>query len=370
MRLPIRAIGLDLRPIGRRVGVPKVIWRNIRASIPPPADLVKALVKKGSTIGVVECPRPIAREPDQVIVRVVAAGICRTDLYVARGLIPARDPVILGHECSGVVAEVGSRVRGLSPGDRVAIMPFLPCRACAPCRDGRDESAGPRKNTGKNGVPGGADPERCEAPTMLGIDHDGAFAEFVSVPRSAVFRLPDAVTFLAGAYTEPVAASMAVLRSGIRPHDRGLVFGGNRIAHLTLRILRLHGFERVSLRDPRAHLSGPAASELYDFVVETTATEGAFDEMMRSIRRGGRIVLKSRPHERVAIDLRRVVEKELTLSGVRYAPFEDALLLLSSGRLSLEDVLGPTHPLEDFEVALGSATLEARSKRFFVLDPR
>src|SRR5262245_28923258 len=94
-----------------------------------------ALVRHGSWVGLRQLPRP--RPGDgEVLVRVVVAGICRTDLHVAAGLLPAADPVVLGHEFAGVVEAAGSRVEGLRRGDRVAVMPVLPCGACPPCRAG------------------------------------------------------------------------------------------------------------------------------------------------------------------------------------------------------------------------------------------
>jgi threonine dehydrogenase-like Zn-dependent dehydrogenase len=274
-------------------------------------ELMKAIVKQGADVRLRAVSRPAAGLTE-VVVRVRAAGLCRTDLFVARGLLPSADPVILGHEFSGAV-----------DGTRVAVMPVLPSGA------------------------------------MLGVDRDGAFAEFVAVPESAVHALPAAVPDLAGAYAEPVAASLAVLKTGIRPDERGLVYGSNRIARLTGRVLRARGFALVTAGP------GPLPENGFDFIVETCPTPEAFDEMIRAVRPGGRIVLKSRPHARVPIDLAAAVRKEISFHAAAYAPFDEALDLLASGRLDLSDLLGPIRPLEDFERVFAEAGSGESVKTFF-----
>lgn len=291
---------------------------------------MKALVKEGGSLGLRRLPVPRPRE-DEVLVRVEAAGVCRTDLFVAQGKLASADPVVLGHEFSGVAVESGSRV---------AVMPAIPCGTCRACDDSRGAL--------------------CPRPSMLGVDRDGAFAEFVSVPARAVHALPDGVSFAEGAYAEPVAAAMAVLKAGLRTEERGLVYGTNRIARLVVRVLRAHGFREIGIPDGR-----PLARDRYDFVVETTPTAEAFAAMIEAVRPGGRILLKSRPHGPVAIDLSAAVKKEVTLQGVAYARFSEAIDLLGRRGLDLADLVGPARPLEDFERVLAEAGRDESFKSFF-----
>ena len=108
-------------------------------------------------------------------VRVAFAGVCRTDLFVADGRLPSRDPVVLGHELSGVVDEAGP-ASGFAAGERVTVDPLLPCGRCAACQD-----AGAR-----------ATRAACRAPEMLGVARHGAFADRLVVPASALHRVPPA----------------------------------------------------------------------------------------------------------------------------------------------------------------------------------
>jgi L-iditol 2-dehydrogenase len=269
------------------------------------------------------------------------AGICRTDLHVAEGLLPAADPVVLGHEFAGVVEEVGPGAVGVRPGDRVAVMPVLPCAACPPCQAG-DELV-------------------CLAPAMLGVERDGAFADLVGVPAGRVHRLPDGLAWRAAAYAEPVAAALAVRHAPLHKGQRGLLLGRNRFAELIGRILRLRGFHHLATLDPDAD---DVPARLYDFVIETDPRPAALALAVRALRPRGVLVLRSRRPGLVPLDLRGCVLRELTLCAVNYAPFSAALDLLGSGRLELEGLLGPVFPLKDFESAFALARRSEATKLF------
>jgi L-iditol 2-dehydrogenase len=305
-------------------------------------ETIKALVKRGDTVAVcpIAAPRPRA---DEVIVEVALAGLCRTDVYVARGQIPSADPLVLGHEFAGVVHEVGSGVDGVRVGDRVGVMPIIPCGACEWC--GQERALW------------------CQDTWMLGVDRDGAFAERVAVPARAVSRIPDTMDWRLAAYLEPVAASLAVLNAPIRPGSRGLIFGDNRIAMLTERVLVAAGFGHVPICETED--GAELEADAYDFVIETYATDETMAHIVRALRPGGTLVLKSRAWKQVGFDLRAVLRKELTLKATHYREFAKGIELAASGRLEVEDLLGEEHPLEDFEAVFASAGLGGPTKQFF-----
>ncbi len=303
---------------------------------------MRALLKRGTHVSVTSWPAPKPRDPHDVVVRVALAGVCRTDVYVARGLIAgALDPLVLGHELSGTVAQVGPNVTRVAPGDRVAVMPILPCRACPNCLSG--------------------DTLRCQDWTMLGIAHHGAFAQEIVVTERAVYPIPDAMTFAQAAYIEPVAASAAVLRANL-PHGRGLIYGDNRIAQLTRRVLIAAGYDDLHVHDPTRR--DPLPDHHFDFAVETIASTEAIATLVRAVRPGATIILKSRQHAPVAIHLPTLIRKELTLRAVQYAPFDDAIHLVSSGALPVDDLLGEVHRLEDF-ASVFEADEHGATKQFF-----
>ena len=267
---------------------------------------MRALVRENGAVRLRTRPVPVPG-PGEVLVRVDVAGVCRTDVQAARGLLALREPRILGHEFAGTL-----------DGRPVAVNPVLPCGACPRCTTGA----------------------LCSRPDLLGVHRDGAFAEAVAVPASAVHPLPDGLPFEVGAYAEPVAAALAVPRAGLRPRDAGWVFGDGRIARLVERVLVAQGF-----RDVRRG-AGPLPDDSVDFAVETDPA--GLPAVLRAVRPGGRVILKSRPAAPVPLDLALAVRKEIVLAGAAYAPFPEALALLASGRLDLDGLLGPVMPLEAF----------------------
>ena len=284
---------------------------------------MRAVVKRGSSVEMCRIPVP-EPGPGEVLIRVEVAGVCRTDVYVAHGKLSCADPLILGHEFAGVVAAGGPGVRGFAPGDRVVVMPAIPCGACLRCVDGM--------------------PECCPHHQFLGVGRHGAFAEYIAVPAQVVHHLPQGLSFREGAYAEPVCASLAVLKAAIQPGERGLIYGENRIAELTKRVLLAAGFAAVETH--RMDPSVPLDADAYDFVIETQPIAWAFDEIIRLVRPGGRIVLKSRPPAPVAIDLAAAVRKEVVFESVSYGKFSESLDFLT--RHDLADLLGEARPLEDF----------------------
>ena len=291
--------------------------------------MMHALIRDRGAVRLAEIPEPAIASGDDVRVRVLCAGVCRTDVYVAEGRIPVAEPRVLGHEFCGLVDAVGASVTALRPGDFVTAMPLLACDECAACRAG--------------------DP--CVDPRMLGVDRDGAFAEKVVVPARAVHRA-EGLTLRRAAYVEPMAASMAVLHVGLERGARGLVCGSGRVAELTRRVLARDGFERVAVWDPRRE--APPAPGSLDFAIETVATEEVLRALIDALRVGGTLVLKSRPFDAVPLDVAAAVRRQARLVAARYAPVERAIEALREGGPAFDDLLGPAHPLRQWDRAFAA----------------
>lgn len=333
---------------------------------------MKALVLRGRTAAIEDALAPRCEQPDDVIVAVTVAGVCRTDCYLAAGtLAPARTPLILGHELAGIVHEAGPG-NGFEPGERVACMPLVGCGQCAVCRAGRAHV--------------------CPRGNMLGLDRDGAFAERVRVPASALVRVPAGLSMRHAAFAEPVAAALAVpevltgalgdaltgapasaLSDATAAHaraQRGVVLGQGRIAILTARVLAAAGFDRVETRPvpERVTADQPDDNDEYDFVVETTATERALAAAVALLRPRGVLVLKSRPPAAVPIDVLACVRKELRLVGAYYGSLAAALDLMHTRAIAVDDLLGPGHGLAAHQAVLAAELRgdEAR-KQFFAI---
>ena len=309
---------------------------------------MRAIVKNGNAVNLIKIAAPILGEADDVVVQVRAAALCRTDVFVADGIIRTKDPLVLGHEFSGVVESVGGAVTRAAVGDRVAVMPVISCGSCRECREGRSSL--------------------CQNTRMLGLESDGAFADSVKVPERAVYRIPDTLPFRNGAYAEPVAASLAVLKSGIRPDQNGLIYGDNRIAELTLRILRAYGFQNVRVLEPKGRKAVGELTSAFDYVIETLATTRTISDILDMVRPGGHIVLKSRRYQPVALSVARCVRKEIRFSAVNYGDFGEAVRLLAERRIAVDDLFGESYAIEDFGRMFAAGRAGESLKLF--LEPR
>jgi L-iditol 2-dehydrogenase len=265
------------------------------------------------------------------LLRVTLAGLCRTDLFVAQGKIPTPPDIILGHEFAATVQAVGEDVNSLAVGDNVGVMPVF---------------------------------ETPEGFEMLGVQRNGAFSEFITLPAEHIYKLSDSLSTEEVAFLEPIAACMSVVKTPIHKQEKGLIYGENRIAELTMRIMKAVGFEDVTVADFNTINSESNAQ--YDFVIETSPTEADLAEVCRLVKQGGTIILKSRPFESVAMPITQIVQKEIKIFGKHYAPFEDAIDLLDSGKLDIKDLLGEIYSFEEaVEILSGRMTLSEEKKVFF-----
>jgi threonine dehydrogenase-like Zn-dependent dehydrogenase len=306
---------------------------------------MRALVRRGNAVSLEHVPIP-EPESGEVRVRVAVAGLCRTDLLVAAGRIPAVDPVVLGHEFAGTVDALGPGVASPDTGVRVAVRPVLPCGRCAVCRE---------------------DPINCSARRMLGADRDGAFAEFAVVPADCVYPIPERLSFLAAAYAEPIAAALAVFRAGILPHHHGAILGKNRFATLVERLLARSGFREMVVCDA-PHAEQTLAEGTFDFVIETGLSTRTAAEMIRLAKPRGTVILKSRQPGVTGVDFSRAIVKNLTIRTVNYGSFHEALSILAGGEIDLEGLLGPVHALEDFAEVFELARERESAKVFLTPD--
>ncbi len=157
-----------------------------------------------------EVPRPTPG-PSEVLIKVAACGLCRTDLEYLKGEgpIPKPPPIILGHEPSGIVAEVGAEVSGIELGQRVVGTP-APCLSCDLCRTGHENL--------------------CPNMAMVGADRDGAFAEYVVSPAVGVYPLPDSLPLEESSIiTDAVGASYHAIHdiANVRPGDTVAIYGAS-----------------------------------------------------------------------------------------------------------------------------------------------
>ncbi|MFB9759870.1 galactitol-1-phosphate 5-dehydrogenase [Ectobacillus funiculus] len=167
---------------------------------------------------------------NEVLVKVKACGICGSDLPRALDGKVHSYPIILGHEFSGVVEEVGSAVEHFQKGDRVAVAPLLPCGHCEYCKTGK--------------------PAMCEEYSFLGSRQHGAMAEYVPVKAENLVKVPDEVDFLSAALIEPITVALhGIDRVTLQSGATAVVFGAGTIGLLTLQCLKARGLGKVYVVD-------------------------------------------------------------------------------------------------------------------------
>lgn len=323
-----------------------------------------AVIEKPGEISVRDVPAP-RPSPGHVVIQVGACGICGTDLHIAAGEFPPSPyPLIPGHEFAGTVTEVGDDVHtGIAPGDRVAVDPSLFCGHCRQCRRGRGNL--------------------CANWGAIGDTVDGAFAEYVAVPATTCYRLPDTLSFAQGALVEPVSCAVhGVRRLGVAAGERILVIGAGTMGLIMTQLLAASG-ARVSVVDlmesklPLAESLGAAEvatsvddlpKRAFDAAVDVTGAPPAIEDAFNSLDRGGRLQIFGVAADDASVNLSpfRIYNDEITVVGSMAVlhSYGDALELVADGIVQTEPLVSHTFALDEFEQALSmmrsGATIKAQ----------
>jgi len=312
-----------------------------------------AFFEGNQTITVGPCV-PVDPGPDQVRIQVSFCGICGTDLHLFHGAMAHRLhlPHVMGHEMSGVIAAVGSRVEGYRPGDRVTVRPLDPCGQCPACMASHRHI--------------------CQNLKFIGIDAPGALQGLWTVPVHTLHRLPESLSLKHGAMVEPIAVACHDVRMGeVKAGDYTVVIGGGPIGVLialvaqargaTVRMTEVNPFRIRLASELGIQVINPAEVDLVALVNEQTGGAGAdvvfevsgsvagVETMTKLPRTRGRIVVVAIFGEAPKVDLFRFFWRELKLTGARvYEPedFEAAIGLASSGQFPLDRLITSVVPLE------------------------
>jgi len=290
-----------------------------------------------------EVPRPEPGE-GEVLVRVHLAGICRTDLEVLRGYHGFQG--IMGHEFVGEVAAPQD-----SPwlGQRVVGEINLGCGGCDLCRHGLAR--------------------HCRQRRVLGLkDHDGALAQYLTLPAANLHAVPSSIPDVLAVFTEPLAAALRVMETTpVSPSALVLVVGDGPLGLQVSWVLALSGAEvhlaghhpdHLSLARPQgiaAFLSADLPTGDYDIVVEASGSPSGLELALTRVRPGGTVVMKSTYAGRYPLDPAVLVVPEVRLVGCRCGPFAGALRLLRDGRVDPRPLIDRTFPLSRGLEALARA---------------
>ncbi|MFD5277319.1 L-threonine 3-dehydrogenase [Pseudarthrobacter sp. NPDC058362] len=287
---------------------------------------MKALYKAGPQAGfeLVDRPEPVTG-PADVKIRVMTTGICGTDLHIqswdawAQGIIEA--PLIPGHEFYGEVVETGAGVRDVKVGDRVSGEGHVVCGICRNCRAGRRQM--------------------CIHTVSVGVQRDGAFAEYVVIPETNVWVHHDSsVTPELGAIFDPFGNAVHTALSFPLVGEDVLITGAGPIGLMAIAVARHAGARKIAVTDvsgPRLELARRLGADLaidvsttrireaqqelclregFDIGMEMSGHPAALPEMIDNMNHGGRIAMLGLPSQDITIDWAKVVTHMLTLKGI------------------------------------------------------
>lgn len=305
-----------------------------------------------------EIAKPQIVNPDDVLIKVLVCSICGTDVNMAKALTGGYGDnmgKIFGHELVGEVAEVGSAVKGVKPGDRVVVNPNSYCCTCDNCRNGYRN--------------------HCSNMELMGLSHPGAFAEYVKARELQVFKISDKVPVEKAAFAEPLSCAMnGFSRLDITPGDTCVVIGCGPIGLLFAQLARLNGARVccIELNKARQEIAkklgftvldpdtnenitaklkemwGRRANYVIDAAGRQLTTAIAIAEFC------GKILCFASPRQVDEANLAPIQGKELTIMGsfIINDSMARAITVLESGVLELDPIITHKLPLEELDRGL------------------
>ncbi|MEF2801462.1 MAG: zinc-dependent alcohol dehydrogenase family protein [Acutalibacter sp.] len=324
------------------------------------------------TFAVTDLPTPHAG-PGELVLRNQVCGVCGTDVHIYHGEPGSADvnpPVVLGHEYSGEVVEVGEGVTGFAVGDHVTVDPNIYCGHCAYCQNGKKQL--------------------CPSMEAIGVTRDGGFAQYSRIPASQAFKLEPTVPWEAAAMAEPLACCLhGIDLAGIQVGDKVCVVGGGAIGLLMVQLAKLSGASQIVLSEPNekrrqvglqlganaaldptrpdsqeafAQVLGGGANVVIECVGNVPAVKSAF----QFAGKGATVLLFSVPKVDATFDLPLfdVYKKELTIKGSFVNPdtHARAVALINSGKVDFGPIITHRFTLDQLPEAIAMQMSDASIK--------
>ncbi|MCD6509828.1 MAG: zinc-dependent alcohol dehydrogenase family protein [Thermoprotei archaeon] len=317
---------------------------------------LKALVLRGvRDIRLEGVPKPEAHK-GELLLKVGGCGICGTDIHFYKGEWKVKLPLIPGHEFSGIVESVGEGVKGFKPGDHVVAEPNITCGECMYCR-----------MSSRNFF--------CVNLKAIGVDINGAFAEYVKVPAKNAYLIPPNMPLEEAALIEPLACCIRGLDNvGIEVGDTVAIVGTGPIGLLLIQLVRMWGAVKVyamdllderlriakdlgadvtinpSREDPREVIMSETEGMGVDVAIEAVGSPKAIDTALNVVRRGGRLLIFGVSPQDAVWNVRpfELYDKELLICTSYRSPFtfQRAVRVAASGRIAFKPIISHVLPLE------------------------
>jgi len=273
-------------------------------------------------ISIQEVPRPVV-PPREVLVKMVSAGICGSDLHFFDGSNPYADyPHIYGHELSGTIEELGEGVTGVKIGEPVIVEPTVPCGKCYACRRNKTNC--------------------CSNIKFISVQRDGGFAQYVAVPANLVHRIPQGMSFDTAALAEPFTIGMHMInRAAPRSGETVTILGCGPIGLTAVillkklynvkvfavdvvpeRLAKAKAYGADYLINPRNEDTLKAIDELTEgegsnIVIEVAGLKQTMEQTIHLVSRGGRIVITGLSKDDISFPGIMFTNKEVEIYGSR-----------------------------------------------------
>ncbi len=326
-------------------------------------EQMRAIVKLKAETGIwmdrIAFPRI---SPNDVLIKVVKTAICGTDIHIynwdawSRKTIPV--PMAIGHEFVGIITEFGSEVRGLKAGDRVSAEGHITCGHCRNCRAGKRHL--------------------CRNTIGVGVNRPGCFAEYISVPASNVFKVPDIIPDPVAAILDPLGNAAHTALSFDLVGEDILITGAGPIGIMAVAIARHAGARYVVITDVNdyrlelaARMGATAAvnvtrasiadtmsalgmREGFDVGLEMSGNVQAFRDLLQAMNYGGQVGILGIPEGEVSLDLTQIILKGLKLKGIYGREMFETWYKMSSmlqSRLDISAVITHRFAVDDYQQA-------------------
>jgi len=312
----------------------------------------------GGEIKLEEVERPSITRSDQVLIEVKASGICGTDLKIMEGKHPVNDNIILGHEFTGIVKEIGENVQDLKIGDKVVVDPNEKCGYCVNCRRGLSNLC-----------------EYMALGTTFGIFQNGGFTKYCVLPRNSLFKLPKDIDLIEAALIEPLSCAVHCHNiADVKESDNVVIIGAGPMGLIIESILRKHPIKRlISIEldewrlnkalelgadyvvnpkheDPKKRIFEITKNNGADVIIDAVGIADTFEMATRIWAPGARLICFGQDSKAVAkIKPNEIVRYQRKIMGSYIGTaqdFLDAIELVSNKIIEINKLITSTIPLE------------------------
>lgn len=304
-------------------------------------------------------------DADEILLKMQKAAICGTDIRILEGkkTKDVRYPSVIGHEMCGIIEELGANVVGYQVGDRIAIANVIPCGNCSSCLNGRENA--------------------CLNRTAIGYQYDGGFAEYVRIPKTCiqagnVVKIPESVSFTAGALIEPLACCIRGLKNvGTGFNDTVLVVGAGPIGLMHIQLSKISGASKVIVSEPNAFrrekaevlgadvIVDPISENLEEIIMKETNGLGVgriilaigvpaiVNSTIKLCKKGGTVCLFAgfQGTGESSIEANVIHYNEINLCGstaYKRSDYLAAAEMVKTGKINLDEIATDTYKLDDF----------------------